>query len=289
MHSAIGYAPPRIVPQQDDLQRAAEVLNAGQRIAILVGAGALGASAEVIEAAEVLGAGVAKALLGKAALPDDLPFVTGSVGWLGTAASNEMMTRCDTLLMIGSGFPYTEFLPQEGQARGVQIDINPGMLSLRYPMEVELVGDSAETLRALLPLLEPKTDRAWRREIEASVRDWREEASPSRTAAGRPGQPAAGVPRVIAAPARRLRPDRRFGHLDCLVRAGSGDPAGHARLRLRNAGHDGLWHPLCHRRQVRLSRARGAGPDRRRRHADERPDRVGDDCQVLAGVVRSRG
>jgi pyruvate dehydrogenase (quinone) len=176
MHSAIGYTPPRIIPRDEDLRRAAEVLNAGQRIAILVGAGALGASTEVIETAEVLGAGVAKALLGKAALPDDLPFVTGSVGWLGTAASNDMMTDCDTLLMIGSGFPYTEFLPQEGQARGVQIDINPGMLSLRYPMEVELVGDSAETLRALLPHLEPKDDRTWRQEIEASVRDWREEA-----------------------------------------------------------------------------------------------------------------
>ena len=131
---------------------------------------------------------MAKALLGKAALPDDLPFVTGSVGWLGTAASNDMMTRCDTLLMIGSGFPYTEFLPQEGQARGVQIDINPGMLSLRYPMEVELVGDSAETLRALLPLLEPKRDRSWRAEIEASVRDWREEAARRALQPARSGQ-----------------------------------------------------------------------------------------------------
>jgi pyruvate dehydrogenase (quinone) len=176
MHSAIGYSPPRVVPQPDDLQRAADVLNAGRRVAILVGAGAFGASSEVIETAEVLGAGVAKALLGKAVVPDDLPFVTGSVGWLGTSASNDMMMKCDTLLMVGSGFPYTEFLPREGQARGVQIDVDPGMLSLRYPMEVELVGDSAETLRALLPLLEPKTDRSWRQDIEASVREWREEA-----------------------------------------------------------------------------------------------------------------
>lgn len=176
MHSAIGYAPPRVVPRPEDLQRAADVLNAGRRVAILVGAGAFGASSEVIETAEVLGAGVAKALLGKAAVPDDLPFVTGSAGWLGTAASNDMLARCDTLLMVGSGFPYTEFLPREGQARGVQIDIDPGMLSLRYPMEVELAGDSVETLRALLPLLAPKTDRSWRREIEKSVREWREEA-----------------------------------------------------------------------------------------------------------------
>jgi pyruvate dehydrogenase (quinone) len=176
MHSAVGYAPPRVIPREEDLQRAAAVLNAGQRVAILAGAGTLNAGAEVIEVADMLGAGVAKALLGKAALPDELPFVTGSVGWLGTAASNDMMTRCDTLLVVGSGFPYTEFLPREGQARGVQIDIDPGMLSLRYPMEVELVGDSAETLRALLPLLEPKRDGTWRQEIETSVRDWREEA-----------------------------------------------------------------------------------------------------------------
>jgi pyruvate dehydrogenase (quinone) len=211
MHSAIGYAPPRIVPQQDDLQRAAGVLNAGQRVGILIGAGALGASTEVIETAEVLGAGVAKALLGKAALPDDLPFVTGSVGWLGTAASNEMMTRCDTLLMIGSGFPYTEFLPQEGQARGVQMDINPGMLSLRYPMEVELVGDSAETLRVLLPLLEPKSDSTWRREIETSVHDWREEA------ARRALQPADPVnPQLLFHELSPRLPD------DCVLTADSG-------------------------------------------------------------------
>jgi pyruvate dehydrogenase (quinone) len=176
MHSAIGYAPPRIVPREEDLQRAADVLNAGRRVAILAGAGALRAGGELHEVADILRAGVAKALLGKTVLPDDLPFVTGSVGWLGTTASNDMMTRCDTLLVVGSGFPYTEFLPPEGQARGVQIDIDPGMLSLRYPMEVELAGDSADTLRALIPLLEPKRDQTWREEIEASVRDWREEA-----------------------------------------------------------------------------------------------------------------
>src|SRR5918998_3614491 len=165
MHSAIGFAPPRTVPRQEDLQRAAEVLNAGQRVAILAGAGALGAGDEVIEMAVVLGAGVAKALLGKAALPDDLPFVTGSVGWLGTRASNEMMAACDTLLMVGSGFPYTEFLPKEGQARGVQIDLDGRMLSIRYPMEVNLVGDSAETLNALLPFLKEQPDRSWRQQI----------------------------------------------------------------------------------------------------------------------------
>ena len=140
------------------------MLNAGKKVAILVGAGALHATDEVIAIADKLEAGVAKALLGKAVLPDDLPWVTGSIGMLGTKPSYDMMMECDTLLMIGSGFPYSEFLPKEGQARGVQIDIAPDMLSLRYPMEVNLVGDAAETLRALLPLLRSrKGDGAWRR------------------------------------------------------------------------------------------------------------------------------
>ncbi|GJH17504.1 thiamine pyrophosphate-requiring protein [Caballeronia novacaledonica] len=172
LHSGVGYSAPKVLPYSDDLQRAADVLNAGKKVAILVGAGALQATDEVIAIAEKLGAGVAKALLGKAALPDDLPFVTGSIGLLGTEPSYKMMTECDTLLMIGSGFPYAEFLPKEGAARGVQIDIKADMLSIRYPMEVNLVGDSAETLRALLPLLQQKTDRAWRKDIESWLGDW---------------------------------------------------------------------------------------------------------------------
>jgi len=173
--STVGWSPPRVVPTEEDLRRAADVLNDGQKVAILVGAGALTATDEVIAVAERLGAGVAKALLGKAALPDDLPFVTGSVGWLGTRASNEMMANCDTLLMVGSGFPYTEFLPKEGQARGVQIDIDGRMLSIRYPMEVNLVGDSAETLKSLLPLLKQKQGGAWRARIDESIRAWDKE------------------------------------------------------------------------------------------------------------------
>ncbi|CAB3743236.1 thiamine pyrophosphate-requiring protein [Paraburkholderia rhynchosiae] len=172
LHSGIGYHAPKVVPYADDLQRAADVLNAGRKVAILVGAGALQATDEVIAVAEKLGAGVAKALLGKAAMPDDLPYVTGSIGLLGTEPSYKLMTECDTLLMIGSGFPYSEFLPKEGAARGVQIDIKADMLSIRFPMEVNLVGDSAETLRALLPLLEPKTDRAWRKDIEGWMSGW---------------------------------------------------------------------------------------------------------------------
>ncbi len=170
--SGVGYHAPHVVPMEEDLRQAAEVLNAGRKVAMLVGAGALHAADEVIEVADLLGAGVAKALLGKAALPDDLPFVTGAIGLLGTKPSWDMMMNCDTLLMVGSSFPYSEFLPQEGQARGVQIDIKPRMLSLRYPMEVSLCGDSKETLQALLPLLERKTERAWREEIEKGVADW---------------------------------------------------------------------------------------------------------------------
>ena len=172
VHSGIGYSAPKVVPYDADLRRAADVLNAGKKVAILVGAGALRATDEVIAVANKLQAGVAKALLGKAALPDDLPWVTGSIGLLGTGPSWDLMTDCDTLLMIGSGFPYSEFMPKEGQARGVQIDIEPEMLSIRYPMEVNLVGDSAETLRALLPLLEEQTDRSWRKTVEENVASW---------------------------------------------------------------------------------------------------------------------
>jgi pyruvate dehydrogenase (quinone) len=172
LHSGLGYVNPRIMPQESELQRAAEVLNSGKKVAMLVGAGALKASDEVMAVAQKLGAGVAKALLGKAVLPDDLPWVTGSIGLLGTKPSYEMMMECDTLLMVGSGFPYSEFLPPEGQARGVQIDIKPDMLGLRYPMEVNLVGDAAETLRLLLPKLQEKPDRSWREQIEKNIVKW---------------------------------------------------------------------------------------------------------------------
>ena len=172
VHSGAGYAAPCVTPERAQLQRAADVLNAGKRVAILIGAGAVRAADEVLEVADVLGAGIAKALLGKPVLPDDLPNVTGGIGLLGTSATQEMMTGCDTLLMIGSRFPYAEFLPKEGDARGVQIDIDGRMMSMRYPMEVNLVGDSALTLRALLPLLERKKDRAWAQKIESAVAKW---------------------------------------------------------------------------------------------------------------------
>ena len=170
--SGPGYSRPVIVPAEADLRRAADLLNSGQKVAILVGAGAAGAADEVIEIAEKLGAGVAKALLGKSILPDDLSFVTGCIGLLGTKPSSDLMNGCDTLLIVGSGFPWSEFLPKEDAARAVQIDIDPAMLSLRYPCEVNLHGSSAETLRLLLPLLKTKKDRSWRGEIENGLKEW---------------------------------------------------------------------------------------------------------------------
>jgi len=172
VHSGIGSTGIAQVPPAVDLERAAAVLNAGERVAILVGAGALHATAEVMAVADRLGAGVAKALLGKMVLPDSLPYVTGAIGLLGTAPSWDLMEGCDTLLMIGSSFPYGEYLPKEGQARGVQIDVDPRQLGLRYPMEVNLAGDACMTLRELLPLLEQRTDLRWRQDIQTKVAHW---------------------------------------------------------------------------------------------------------------------
>ncbi len=172
IHTGLGFSSPKVIPEDRDLRRAADVLNAGNRVAMLIGAGCLHAADEVAATADLLGCGVAKALLGKAALPDDLPWVTGSIGLLGTKPSYEMMMDCDTLLMVGSNFPYPEFLPKEGKARGVQSDLDGRNLSMRVPMEVPMCGDAAETLRALIPFLKRKTDRSWREKIEGNVRDW---------------------------------------------------------------------------------------------------------------------
>ncbi len=171
-HTGVGYAGPALTPTSALLQQAADVLNAGEKVAILVGAGALEATDEVIAVANKLNCGIAKALLGKAAVPDDLPFVTGSIGLLGTKPSWDMMKGCDTFLVVGSSFPYSEFLPEPGTARGVQVDIDGANLSLRYPMEVNMVGDSKVTLQALLPLLRQKTETGWRDKIEKEVEAW---------------------------------------------------------------------------------------------------------------------
>ena len=172
VHSGIGALRASMRPPLEALQQAADILNAGGKVAILAGAGALDATDELIAVADLLGAGIAKALLGKAAVPDDLPYVTGSIGLLGTKPSHDMMNGCDTLLMVGSAFPYGEYLPKEGHARGVQIDIDARRTSLRYPMELNLVGDAKATLAALIPLLQRKTDRSWQQEIQENVQRW---------------------------------------------------------------------------------------------------------------------
>lgn len=170
--SSIGTSWPSVVPDDDGLRRAADLLNAGSKVAMLVGQGARGAAAEVEQVADLLGAGVAKALLGKDVLSDELPWVTGSIGLLGTRPSYEMMRDCDTLLTVGSSFPYTQFLPELDQARAVQIDLDGSLIGMRYPYEVNLVGDAGATLRALIPLLERKSDRDWRDGICSNVTDW---------------------------------------------------------------------------------------------------------------------
>ncbi len=165
--SSVGFAPGRLLPSEDALARAARVLNAGSKVAMLVGAGAFGAEQELIATADRLQAGCAKALLGKAVLSDELPWVTGTLGLLGTRASSDMMKQCDTLLLIGTNYPYTQFLPAEGAARAVQIDAAGSRLGIRYATEVNLEGDARSTLRALLPLLEQKTGTSWREKLAA--------------------------------------------------------------------------------------------------------------------------
>lgn len=224
IHSGLGYSAPRVIPHNADLKQAAAVLNAGERVAILVGAGALHAAEEVTQVADLLGAGVAKAFLGKSVLPDELPFVTGAIGLFGTNASHEMMQNCDTLFMIGSSFPYAEFLPEEGQARGVQIELDGRMQSIRYPMEVNLTGDSAETLQALIPLLERKSDRTWRNKIEQDVKNWWELVH---TWAGREANPL--NPRLLFEELSPRLPD------NCIMASDSGSSsswtAQHIRIR----------------------------------------------------------
>jgi pyruvate dehydrogenase (quinone) len=201
--SSVGWSRPRVLPDEGELAKAAEILNAGSKVAILAGQGAAGAQAELIEVAELLGAGVAKALLGREVLPDSLPFVTGPIGLLGSSPSDEMVMNCDTLFMIGSSFPYAEWLPDEGKARGVEINIDGSMIGMRYPMDAHLVGDAKETLKLLIPLLERKQDRSWRDEIEKNVRTW------NRVMADRAGQSFGGLvnPQSVAAELSPRLPD----------------------------------------------------------------------------------
>ncbi len=163
-----------VTPRADDeaVRQAADILNAGEKVALLVGQGARGCVDELSQVADLLGAGAAKALLGKDVLPDDLPWVTGSIGLLGTIPSYNLMMGCDTLLTVGSNFPYTQFMPEFGQARAIQIDRSGKWIGMRYPYELNLVGDAKATLQALIPLLNRKADREWRQGIEADVAEW---------------------------------------------------------------------------------------------------------------------
>jgi len=165
-------ADPVITADPAAISLAAEILNAGEKVAILIGQGARGAAAEVQEVAERTGAGVAKALLGKDVLSDDLPYVTGSIGLLGTRPSYELMRDCDTLLIVGSNFPYSQFLPEYGTARAVQIDVDAANIGMRYPTEVNIVADAKPALAELIPLLSRKSDRSWRETIEGNVAQW---------------------------------------------------------------------------------------------------------------------
>jgi len=228
-HGSVFTAPQReirsrVIPPAEEVRRAAEVLNSGEKVAILVGQGAREAANEVEQVAELLGGGVAKALNGRDVLPDDLPYVTGPIGLLGSKPSYEMMDGCDTFLMIGSSFPYAEWLPEPGQARGVQIDIDGRLVGIRYPMEVGLVGDARDTLRELIPQLERKGDRAWREEIEAEVEKWDEVLSDRAMIEATPLNPL----RVFHELSPRL-PD------DCILTADSGSAtnwwARHLKLR----------------------------------------------------------
>ena len=189
VYSSIGYSRPRVIPPEADLDRAAAILNEGEKVAMLVGQGAAEAASEVVQVAELLGAGVAKALLGRSVLPDDLPFVTGPVGLLGSTASYELMEGCDTLFMIGTSFPYSEWLPEEGKARCVEIDLDGRMIGMRYPTDVALVGDARDTLKELIPKLRRKEDRSWRERIEQEVSEWWRVVEDRALEAGEPMNP----------------------------------------------------------------------------------------------------
>lgn len=172
VYSSATWSRPHMVPDKEALRKAADILNHGEKVALLIGQGARGAATEVLQAADLLGAGIAKALLGKDAVPDDLPIVTGAIGLLGTEPSHKMVMNCDTLFMIGTSFPYAEWLPKEGQAKCVEIDIDGAMIGVRYPNDVSLVGDAKDTLRALLPMLERKDDRSWQDGIKKEIETW---------------------------------------------------------------------------------------------------------------------
>jgi pyruvate dehydrogenase (quinone) len=268
--SSLGVAPPVVTPDPSAVEAAADILNSGHKVALLVGQGARGCVDEITQLCDLLGAGVAKALLGKDVLPDDLPFVTGSIGLLGTIPSYRMMSGCDTLLTVGSNFPYTQFLPEFGQARAIQIDRSGKWIGMRYPYELNLVGDAKATLRAVIPMLHRQEDRSWRESIESDVARWWEI-----------------VERRALTDADPVNPLRIFYELserlpnNAIVAADSGSAANW------HAGDDGPGRAVRHWREVGPSRPSGDRARRRRRHADERPGRADHHRPLLAAVDRS--
>ncbi|HEY3684115.1 MAG TPA: thiamine pyrophosphate-requiring protein [Streptosporangiaceae bacterium] len=233
--SAPGYTPPVTRAPDEEIATAAEVINSGEKVAILVGQGARDAAGEVARLAETTGGGVAKALLGKDVLPDDLPYVTGAIGLLGTRPSYELMRDCDTLVMIGTSFPYTQFMPEFGK-KAVEIDRDAHMIGLRYPTQANLIGDARETLAALLPLLKPKKAKKWRRDIERNVARWWETMDRQAHVAADPVNPM----RVFSELSERL-PD------DVILSSDSGSAANwYARLlRLRGGMRGSLSGTLA--------------------------------------------
>jgi pyruvate dehydrogenase (quinone) len=257
VYSSTNDFAPRVVPAEHEIRRAAQILNEGERVAILIGQGARSAADEVVEVAELLGAGVAKALNGRDVLPDDLPFVTGPIGLLGSKPTHEMMSECDTLLMVGTSFPYAEWLPEPGQARGVQIDIDGRLVGIRYPVEVSLVGDSAETLRELIPQLERKEDRSWQQRIEGEVERWWEVLAER---AHDPGSGGLLNPQLVFHELSSRLPDR------CILTADSGSATNWwaRQLRLRRgmrAALSGTLATMCPAVPYALA-AKFAYPDR---------------------------
>ena len=202
-HTSDVYAASAPIPDERDLRHAAEILNSGRKVAILAGQGALRATDELEQVAELLGAPIIKALLGKAAVPDDSPYTTGGIGLLGTKPSQAALESCDTLLIVGSSLPYIEFMPKPGSARGAQIDVDPQRIGLRYPVEVGLVGDAKRTMQALIPLLHRHDDRSFLEQAQSGMKDWVEAMQTQTSRMDKPMKP-----QVVAAElGRRLASD----------------------------------------------------------------------------------
>ena len=284
--SSLGLVQATAAPDPAAVRQVADLLNAGEKVALLVGQGARGCVEELTEVADLLGAGAAKALLGKDVLPDTLPWVTGSIGLLGTRASYDMMMGCDTLLTVGSNFPYTQFMPPLDQARAVQIDRSGKWIGMRYPYEINLVGDAKTTLPALIPLLNRKTDRGWREKIEADVADWWDTVERRAMTDADPVNPM----RIFHELSTRLPANAMvavgFRQRRQLVRPAPQVPRRHPRLAVRHPGHHGPRRALRDRREMGPPGPAGDRPGRRRGDADERHGRVDHHRALLVAMGR---